>query len=157
MRITTKDESRPTVEVPDDEIDQQTLIGTASDRRWWTWSCPGCGATSAGYGVRTDLVLCALCTFRLAQGRPLLDGKSLWAEAMEVKAAGSRAQISRTELEDAEAVYAAALVDDVPMVVGAGGVLRQARCAVCRRPLREAEAARFGSATLYHRRCLGLD
>ncbi|ROP37441.1 HK97 family phage prohead protease [Saccharothrix texasensis] len=63
-----------------------------------------------------------------------------------------RARLSRAELAEVrelrasvEELYAEALADDVPMVADADGVLRPARCAVCREVIRGGGGGRFGS------------
>ncbi|MDQ3403197.1 MAG: hypothetical protein M3548_07345 [Actinomycetota bacterium] len=135
MIYQTKDRAMPVGYVPNDVADRETRAG-AADRRWRSWSRPGCGSTHAGYSVDTRAAACSSCVARIRRGLPILDAKGLWEEALEHKddvpllLADVRAFAElKTALEESpESVHADAITDDVEWVVAADGRLLRASC-----------------------------
>ncbi len=151
----------PTTHVEDEDIDRETLATRLGDRRWRSWTCPGCGCTQAGYHLPHDLALCAGCVQRRREGKALLSAREIWQEVLvfpEVKAAGpssrpGRARLTRDELaavrdlrQDVGKLYEAALDADAVHVMTPDGDVVPAACAVCQGPVLARDGGRAGNA-----------
>ncbi|WNV83710.1 hypothetical protein [Umezawaea sp. Da 62-37] len=136
MIVETKDRDQLKVYIPDDVADRETRAA-AADRRWRSWSCPGCGSTHAGYSVDVRAAACSHCVDRIRRGLPILDAKGLWEEALEFKDAvplsvGDLRQAAELKAElSPEVVHASAVAADPEWISMPDGRLVCAVCASC--------------------------